>query len=454
MSHRTAELDGNTVVLKFGGTSVADADAIRRAVEVTASVGAARSVVVTSACAGVTNQLLECAALCGAGRCSEARSIVRAIRNRHEAILASLVPAAAETVARHLDSLLVELMRLVEGILLLGELTPRSVDAMVGFGERLSSVLLAAAFNAAAMPAHLADSREFIITDDVHQHASPLMDEIAARAPGSILPQFADHVVVVAQGFIGATTSGVSTTIGRGGSDHTAALLGAALGSREIQIWTDVSGILTADPRRVPRARVVREVTFGEARELAYFGAKVIHPDTILPAVRSNIPVVVRNSMRPADPGTRILPDDSPIAPGIHSITVKANITLLRLAAADCSIVGAMSVFDRFNVVPQCALVSERHALVAVEESAASDLLVNALGEHCMVEVDADRALLALVGSGLRNTPAVLIEPLAALSSTAVPFVAAGASDYSVLIAVSGAEADELLGRIHRELFE
>jgi aspartate kinase len=433
---------------------VANADAMRRAVAITERERGANPVVVTSACAGVTDELLNCATFCGEGAAEEARAVVGRLVERHLEILHDMDRSPDQATETHLRDTLHELGRLVEGVILLGELTPRTVDVFAGFGERLSSILLRRCFEVGGWRAHLTDSRRFIVTDGVHGSAHPLMEHIEMRAPEHLLPAFNDHEVIVAQGFIGSTVDGITTTIGRGGSDHTGALVGGALGSREIQIWTDVSGILTADPRSVPDARVIAEVTFSEARELAYFGAKVIHPDTILPALKRDIPVVIKNSKQPEDPGTRILPDDADVAPGIHSVTLKRGIALLRLSSPDGTITGAMSLFDTHNVPLQCALVSERHAVVAVERAALSDVLLTALSARCEVEIDRDRTLVALIGVRLRQAQAVLTRPFEALRRHAIPFVAAGASDHSVLLAVPDDDATDVLVRLHAGLFE
>jgi aspartate kinase len=265
--------------------------------------------------------------------------------------------------------------------------------------------------------------------------------------------------VVIAQGFIGSTLDGVTTTIGRGGSDHTGALLGAALHARDIQIWTDVSGILTADPRIVPAAHVVPEVTFTEARELAYFGAKVIHPDTILPAVARAIPVIIKNSMRPDDPGTRILPDGSPVAGGIHSITMKRGMTVLTLSprqpfGSESVVEEALGLFARYSIPLQCAVVAESRAIAVIPSASFNDILLAALEASCHVELSENLAILCMTGASLRTTPGILSLPLAALTGIPISFVAAGSSDHMVLLGVAEEHATEALMALHRSLFE
>lgn len=445
------------VVLKFGGTSVRDAGAMRRVVAITGAERGNYPVVVTSACSGVTDILLNCAGLSGQGRTGEAVALVAQLRQRHHAILDDLNPASP---ARpDLEAMLDEIEQLVHGVVLLEELSPRTTDLFASYGERLSSILLAEAFRAAGWRAALADSRSFIITDACHTDARPLISAIDRHAPAILLPLLKEQEVVVAQGFIGSTDEGITTTIGRGGSDHTGALLGGALGAREIQIWTDVSGILTADPRVVPQARVVPELTFTEARELAFFGAKVIHPDTILPAVERNVPVVIKNSMRPEDPGTRILPDGSPVSPGIHSITVKKGMTILRLCPRDPR--GGMAVMERalglfaeHDVPVLCAQLAESRAVVTVPSDLFHDVIRAALESVCRLETEAGSALLCMTGAALRRTPAAIAEPLAALEGIPVGFVAAGSSEHILLVGVPQEHCADALAAVHRKLFE
>lgn len=446
------------VVLKFGGTSVRDAEAMRRVVSIVEAERGRAPVVVTSACSGVTDSLLLCARLSGESNLDEALAIVSELRTRHHTIRRDICDGDAEC-EKDLAAMLDELERLVQGVIMLGELTPRTTDLFASYGERLSSILLRATFRAAGWRAALADSRRFIITDDCFMDAKPMMAEIDRCAPEEICPLLETHEVVVAQGFIGSTTDGVTTTIGRGGSDHTGALVGAALGAREIQIWTDVSGILTADPRLVPAASVVPEVTFTEARELAYFGAKVIHPDTILPAVERNIPVVIKNSMRPEDAGTRILPDGTALPGGIHSITVKRGMSIVKLSPRDpregpATVTQALALFAEHEVPLHCSLLAETRALATVQTSTFNDILRTALESTCRVEVAHEMALLCLTGASLRQTPAALGEPLAALDGIPVSFVGAGSSEHILLIAVPESRAGEALAAVHARLFE
>ncbi|MCB0712522.1 MAG: aspartate kinase [Ignavibacteriae bacterium] len=447
-------------VLKFGGTSVQDATAMGRVVEITRSEGGTVPVVVTSACAGITNDLVACGECCGKMDQQGADEIVQRISDRHHEILKDLCGAhPAYDCSSELEEMLGELRQLVHGTILLGETTPRTVDTILSFGERLSSLLLRTAFQVAGVNAALVDSRDFIITESQHGSALPIMSEIERRTPEIINPIREEYDAIIAQGFIGRTVDGITTTIGRGGSDHTAALIGGGLGAEEIQIWTDVDGVMTADPRIVPKALVVPEMTFTEARELAWFGAKVIHPDTILPAVAKNIPVVIRNSHAPSAPGTRIWPDSHQIAPGFHSLTIKRNLRLIELATKIPGegreiIDTAIASFARYNAPIECAVIAESRASILVSESTWNDRLRVALESVCLVQTHPKMALLCLSGSGLRTTPFLLASPLAALADISIRLVAAGSSDHVVLLGIEESEAEKGLRGVHERLFE
>lgn len=459
MTEQGTERSQQPVVLKFGGTSVKDAAAMHRVVSIVEHERGNRPVVVTSACAGVTDMLLATARSCGAGDLEHALDNVRQLRERHLGILYDLRLSPENSCQEKLTTLLDEIEQLARGVVLLGELTPRTLDAFASYGERLSSLLLGDAFRAAGWQTAVADSRQFIITDTNFVNASPLMPEIDARVTEHLIPLVQNHEVVVAQGFIGSTLDGVTTTIGRGGSDHTGALLGAALRAAEIQIWTDVSGILTADPRAIPQAHVVPEVTFTEARELAWFGAKVIHPDTIVPAVERAIPVVIKNSMRPDDAGTRILPDGSPIPSGIHSITIKRGMLSVMLGPRDprATSLGfqkALGTFAAHNLPIQCAAIAEARAIITVEAAGFNDVILAGLEANYTVELMPGMAVLCMIGAGLRNQPGIISTPLSALGAVPISFVIAGSSDHIILLGVTEQHAAEALQQAHQALFE
>lgn len=450
--------------MKFGGTSVRDADAMCRVVtivrsEVKRNAAAGRPlfpVVVASACAGVTDNLLDCAKAIGKGEPAKARAMQEALGERHHRILRDLSPEPPDELVRQLREILSELSRLVDGVALLQELTPRSIDLFASFGERLSTLLLAHAFEVGGMRAGLLDSRRMIVTNDRHTDARPIMEEIDRQVPEEVMRVSEGNQVVVAQGFIGSTRDGATTTIGRGGSDHTGALVGGALRSEEIQIWTDVSGILTADPRIVPEARVVGEVTFSEARELATFGAKVLHPDTIIPAVQRGIPVVIRNSTRPEDCGTRILPDNAPISPGVHSVSARPGLRILRLSprrSADRSgPLIAPQVLASHDVPLLLYQLLEGNGIAVIADEAFNDIVLADLEERCHVEVRTNIALLCLCGVGIDDRPEGLADAIGALKGRSMPITASGPSRYVHLLAIDDSGIADAVATVHRRL--
>ena len=342
--------------------------------------------------------------------------------------------------------------------MLLGETTLRTIDTILSFGERLSSVLLTVAFREAGINAGLADSRDVVITDGTHGSAVPNMPAIEQNGSAIIDPLREEHDVIIVQGFIGKTPEGVTTTIGRGGSDHSAALFGVALEAQEIHIWTDVDGIMTADPRLVSDARAVPEMTFTEARELAWFGAKVLHPDTILPALSKDIPVVIRNSHAPDMLGTRIWPDHHQLSPGFHSLTIKRDLILVELATQTPgkereTLDRAIGLFADHHAPIECAVIAESRASVLVAASVWNDHLHVSLESICSIEIRREMAVLCLIGSGLRDTPALLSQPLTALHNVPIRLLAAGSSDHVMLLGINEIHAKNGLRALHKALF-
>src|SRR5581483_7940035 len=295
------------VVLKFGGTSVQDAKAINAAAEIVRSRAAQSPVVVVSAMAKVTDQLLAAGRAAGSGDRVEAQRISRELRERHYDAAGELLGTGVFTrIHAELEADFDLLDELLRGIAAVGEITPRTTDTVAGFGELLSSKLAAAAFSARGLDAALVDAREVIVTDAHHMQAAPLFDDTNERLRRRVAPLVKNKRVPVMGGFVGATRAGVPTTIGRGGSDFSAAIVGAGLDAERIEIWTDVDGMMTTDPNLCAGARRIKVISFNEAAELAYFGAKVLHPATLLPAVQKNIPVYVLNSRNPKCEGTCI----------------------------------------------------------------------------------------------------------------------------------------------------
>src|SRR5260370_11581592 len=315
-------------VMKFGGTSVADAECIRRAAQIVARASLEGAVlVVVSAMSGVTNQLILAARQAADGDETKSREIAAALHNQHGAVVSDLIEDEVRNshAASELEQISGEVTTLCRGIALLRELTPRTLAIVSGIGERLSARLMAGALNELGVPSEAIEATEVIITDDDYEQAEPLMDQVRERASARLRPMLAAGVTPVVTGFIGATVDGTLTTLGRGGSDYSATTIGVALEADEIIIWTDVDGVLSTDPRLVPEARLLREISYNEAAELAYFGAKVLHPKTLRPVAEAGIPVWIRNSFSPETPGTRITQTGRPTNKGAREITPIAN---------------------------------------------------------------------------------------------------------------------------------
>lgn len=439
------------IVMKFGGTSVESRDAIARIAEIVRSESHRHPVVVVSAMGKTTNALLAIAASATAGRRAEALEQLATLHEFHlrESTDTSLVGA--------IDAQFEELAELVRGLAIMGECTPRAADAVAAVGERLSSLIVAGAFRAAGIACEQADARRLIVTDGRHGQATPLPAETRLRLTESVAPLLATRVVVIG-GFIGATADGVTTTLGRGGSDYTASLVGAALDAEEIQIWTDVDGMLTTDPTILPTALRVEECSFAEAAELAYFGAKVLHPATVLPAIEKGIPVRILNSRRPGNPGTRIVAVAAPAPGTIRSMACKRSITLvnvvsLRMLMAHGFLRRIFEVFDRFETPVDMLATSEVSVSLTIDNVTALGEICAALATFADVSVEEDQAIVCLVGDGIRQSPNVAARVFGALRDVNVRMISQGASRLNISLVVAGPDLHRAIAMLHQEFF-
>jgi aspartate kinase len=446
------------IVCKFGGTSVADAAAIGRLVEIVRGRAAEQPVVVVSALAGVTDALLGLAPAVHAGDAGALRTALANLARRHE-ITARELPGGGAAI----DHILAELRGCGAALEnALGRmLRPDELDALAGIGELCSSRLVAAAMVAAGLPAPWVDVRTIMLTDDRFGRATPVAPVLASRARECLAPLCAAGRIPVTQGFIGATAEGVPTTLGRGGSDFTAALLGAALRAARVEIWTDVNGLMTADPRIVPAARTLRAASYEEAAELATFGAKVLHPATAMPLVRAGIPIVVLNSLRPEEPGTTIGPSaelerlgDSPI----RSISWKRAITVInvrapRMLGTHGFLRAMFEVFERHEVVVDVLASSEVSVSLTVEDRSRLAPVIRELGELGEVWVEEDRAIVAVVGIGLRHTPGLASRIFRAVQPANVEVISQGASAINMTFVVREEDGPAVVQRLHEEFF-
>src|SRR5512132_292196 len=406
------------IVVKFGGTSVAGAEAIDRAAEIVRGRLDRRPIVVVSALAGTTNALLAMAEQAARGQLIGAIRAVENLRDRHLGEADTLLGSAGTDVCAEMSAMFDELAGLVSALATLGHGTPRSLDAIAALGEQLSSHLVVAAFAARGIPAELVDARRVVITDDQFTRAEPRAERIAEQARAVVLPIVREGRVPVLGGFIRATEQGMTTTLGRGGSDYSASLVGAALHAEAIEIWTDVDGMLTADPRVVKGSKLIEQIRFDEASELATFGAKVLHPNTIAPAVRLGIPVFIYNSRNPNGKGTRITFDAPRRA--VSAIAGKAGITVVRVSAAKMLFARGFlrrvfEIFEKNGVSVDVVATSEVSVSVTVDDpSGLESLLVDlaALGD---ISVDRDRAIVAVVGAAISEDSGAMGRAIGAL---------------------------------------
>ena len=325
-----------SVVMKFGGTSVADPDAINRLIGIVRqqqSKTKSPPLVVVSALAGVTDKLVALVQLTEDGASAKAAAEVEALLQRHLSVATAVTSASRQSLLADVRREMEELNGLVHALSVLREVSPRSRDAVHAVGEVVSSRIVAAAFADHGIASSWVDARTVLITDAEHNAAAPDMMATADRVTDRVAPLINSGQVVVLGGFIGATASGITSTLGRGGSDYSAAIFGSCLGADEIQIWTDVDGMLTADPRIVPQPKLVPQLSFAEASELAYFGAKVLHPSTIVPAVAKNIPVRILNSRRPENTGTLITAEGRPMNGELAALACKRDVTVIDITS-------------------------------------------------------------------------------------------------------------------------
>ncbi|WP_263411287.1 lysine-sensitive aspartokinase 3 [Terriglobus tenax] len=449
------------VVMKFGGTSVEDAKAMNRTAEIvrTRTSKGLSPVVVVSAMAKVTDQLLAAAAAAGKGDKLGALAISARLRNRHVDTAAELLDNERFTVlqpqiAADFDSL----DDLLRGIAAVGELTPRTTDNVVSYGERLSSRMVAAAFDQRGLNGVHHDARESIITDSVFGKAAPLPEKIEAKLLENVLPLIEAGKTPVMGGFIASNEAGITTTLGRGGSDYTGALIGGGLHAGAIEIWTDVNGIMTTDPRITADALRVKTISFEEAAELAYFGAKVLHPATILPAVQKNIPVWVLNSRNAANEGTKIIAAAPPCKSPFKCIAAKRKLTIIDIVSSGMLMShgymkAVFDIFDRHKIVVDMVSTSEVSISLTVDSTIGLDSLIEDLRTIADVKLDPNKALICLVGEDIRGHAGISGQVFTAVSHINVRMISQGASEINMSFMIEESDVEEAVRALHGKFF-
>jgi aspartate kinase len=461
----------DTVVMKFGGTSVGDARAFRRVVElVRAERGSRPVVVVVSAMSRFTDALLAAFERAAAGAAAGALGALEEHFERHTEVLRALLPEGlsapeASAFLSQFRNVLASARGPIETAFAdaaRGDGRPLPVlqDLVVSFGEQLSSWLLAYVLDVNGLHARQVDARRCIVTDDEHGRANPLKEETERHTREQLLPVVGAGEIPVMGGFIASSAAtGETTTLGRGGSDYTAGLVGAALRSEEIQIWTDVSGVLTADPRVVSEARTIPKLSYAEAAELAYFGAKVLHPKTILPAVVRNIPVRIRNSRKPKGPETAVYFDAEMTPRTVKSIAHKTGISIVHITSA--RMLGAygflraiFEVFERHRTAVDIVTTSEVSVSLSLEETSALPEIIAELEKISAVKFESGRAIVCIVGEGLRTTPGIAGRVFSTIKDINVLLVSQGASSVNLTFVVEERHVEEVVRRLHAAFFE
>ncbi len=458
--------------MKFGGTSVGSGERIKAACDLIAAEGARRPLVaVVSAMSKITDLLLDTTRHAEGDDQAGIDRNLEQLETRHFEAAASLVPAAAlDRVRGELGEIIADFRRIVNAIQMLGHRPPRAVDEAIAVGERLSALLVGEHLRSRGIAAEAVNALEVIVTDAVFNNASPLMELTREKADARLKPLLESGTIPVVTGFNGATADGRPTTLGRGGSDFSASILAAALDAAELWIWTDVDGIMTADPRLVPDARVLSEITYSEAAELAYAGAKVLHPRTLAPLVERGIPVWSKNSFAPEKPGTRIVSALAAGNTGARAVTSMANVALVSLEPAGSGVGGvhimarALDALDRANVeVLAISSSSYRQSFCflvrGAELEAATQAIETALALELAhdyiraMEVDLDVGLLAVVGEGMRGFSGVAGRIFTAISRENVNIIAIaqGSSELTISIVVRRAGLEKAVRAVHAE---
>ncbi len=457
-------------VFKFGGTSVGSVAAIEAVASIVQRERRAHQIaVVVSAQSGVTDALLRGAHTAADGDGTSFESIAEELRLRHLAAAQELIAAESERGAYEslVARLLGEFRTLCHGINVLGELTPRALDTISALGERLNAPLIAAALRSRGIRAEAVDAAQLIVTDDRYGDASPLLEPTTARVQQRLRPLLDEGSVPVITGFLGATESGTTTTLGRGGSDYSAAIIGAALDADAVVFYKEVDGVLTTDPRIVPEARVLRRIAYDEISELAYFGAKVLHPKTIQPLIDKNIPVHFKNTFNPDHPGTVVIPRGAAGAGSIKAVTAIRNLSMITVAGR--GMLGVPGIAARtFTAVARvhasvlmisqasseqsiCFVIPSKHAAAvkrSLEDELASEIQRRDIDG---VFVEDESVIVSVVGAGIRTTPGIAGRIFAALGERKINIhaIALGSSECSISLVVNAADADDAVRAIH-----
>ncbi len=461
------------LVMKFGGTSVGSPKAIQQTAAIIRRFTKKWDgvVVVVSAMSGITNKLIRVAETATIGDITTCQNLIADLQTAHYDTIEKLFPEKANRaqLQKTIDAYISELSAYSRSISVLGEVTARGMDTIVSLGERMNARVVSAMIQQSGLKSQPVDATSLIITDAKYQNAMPLMDQTRKQTRAVLEPLLQKNIVPVVTGFIGATEDGITTTLGRGGSDYTAAILGDCLDAGEVWTWTDVDGVMTADPRLVPAAQVIPEVSFNEVSELAYFGAKVLHPKTIRPIMDRDIPLWVKNTFNPNHPGTRITQKAGGVAGKVTAISIIPDLSMITVEGR--GMLGVPGIAARtFSAVAKVGAsvlmisqASSEQSICFVVPTAASPKVIQSLENELALEInrrDIDRVwamdqivIVTAVGAGLRNTPGISARIFGALGDAGINVIAIaqGSSEYSISMVLAAKDGEDAMRQIHRE---
>ena len=448
------------IVMKFGGTSVANFEAITRTIFIIGGRLDQKPVVVVSALSKVTDLLYRISDAAASKDLPQTRELLGQLRKRHVDLTEELLAQSMlkeEAVAR-VNELCDSLEGIAMAVCSLGELSDRNKAVIISTGEYLSSTIISYAMNAKGIRTKWVDARTMMITSESYLKGEPDMDAIAAKVPGVIAQAYEGMDAVITQGFVGVTSEGRPTVLGRGGSDYSASLIGMAVDAERIEIWTDVDGVRTADPRYVQNTKSLEQISFEEAAEMAHFGAKVLHPLTIEPAVKKNIPIYVLNSMNPSGKGTAILRNEL-IEDGVKSVSFKENIRVINIFSTKMINTSGFlrrvfEIFSESKVSVDLISTSEANISVTVDASQNIDAVVAELSEFADVIVDDDKSQVSVIGKNIVKLNGMLKKTFTPLKKCNVYMISQGASFVNISFVVDREELNEVVCGLHHHLFE
>lgn len=449
------------IVMKFGGTSVANFEAITRTIFIVGGKLDQKPVVVVSALSKVTDLLYKIADAAASKNKVQTEELLAQVRTRHINLVRELLeqsPVLCEQAETRVNEICDSLADLVGAVCALGELSDRNKAVIISNGEILSSTIICFAMNAKGIRTNFIDARKMMITSESYLKGEPISEEICARVPGIVSEAYKGMDAVITQGFIGSNLQGEQTVLGRGGSDYSASLIGMAIDAERIEIWTDVDGVRTADPRRVQNTKELEKISFEEAAEMAHFGAKVLHPLTIEPAVKKNIPIYVLNSMNPSNKGTAILRNEL-IEDGVKSVSFKENIRVInifstRMINTSGFLRRVFEIFSESKVSVDLISTSEANISVTVDGTEKIDKVVAQLSEFADVIVDDDKSQVSVIGKNIVRLNGMLKKTFAPLKKCNVYMISQGASFVNISFVVDREELTEIVQDLHHHLFE